>query len=361
MMKIHIIRTHYPHWSEHSGIHQFVKYLDPQRYKVEMRLASDSDADFPIQREEIQSVLRRAVQSRGMQWYKLSDLTAEVSAWRKCWAQKVDIVHYLDGEHSAQFLPTLCKLLLHQRPKLIANYHQPPDLLDSLLDQKIIPQLDAIIVVSPEQVSYFNRLTDPDRVHLILHGIDIDYFKPDESARQGDRCRCITVGKYLRDFHALRQVAEMLSNDHRIEFHVVSSEASEVEGLDNVTVYRGIDDAKLLSLYQQSDILFLPLIQSTANNALLEGIACGLPVISTELASVRAYLTGKESILIENNVPGQFAEAILHLANHHTERQRMGQEARRRAIELDWRYITSAYQEIYLGLMNHSKTIVMEH
>jgi glycosyltransferase involved in cell wall biosynthesis len=360
-MNIHLIRTHYPHWGEHSGIHQFVKYLDPQKYKVEMRLASDSDADFPIQRREIQGILRRAVQSRGMQWYKLSDLTAEVNAWRKGWAQKVDIVHYLDGEHSAQFLPTLCKLLPRQRPKLIANYHQPPDLLDSLVDQKIIPQLDAIIVVSPEQVSYFNRLTDPDRVHLILHGIDVDYFKPDESAKRDERCRCITVGKYLRDFHALRQVAEMLSSDRRVEFHVVSSEASEVEELENVTVYQGIDDAKLLALYQQSDILFLPLIQSTANNALLEGIACGLPVISTELTSVRAYLSGKESILIENNLPGRFAEAILHLADNQAERQRMGQEARRRAMELDWRCITSAYQKIYLQLMNSSKTVAMEH
>ena len=351
MLNVQILRTLYPHWGQHSGIHQFVKYLDSQQYDVEVRVVPDNDEDFPIKDPIVRSGLRTYVQRWGMAWYKLSDLVAEIVALQKCWTRSVNIVHFLDGEHSAQFLPGLCKLFPNQT-KLVANYHQPPELLDSLLNQQVISQLDTIIVVSPEQVSYFKNLTDPDRVQLILHGIDIDYFKPKQLTKRSSRCRCLTVGKYLRDFYTLRQVAQMLEHRHDIEFHVVSSEATEVEGLSNVTIHQGIDDAKLLDLYQQSDILFLPLIQSTANNALLEGMACGLPIISTELTSVRAYVTGKESILIEDNSPKLFAEAILRLANDEVERQRMSKEARRRATELSWQDIASAYQTIYLQLTN---------
>jgi glycosyltransferase involved in cell wall biosynthesis len=130
----------------------------------------------------------------------------------------------------------------------------------------------------------------------------------------------------------------------------VSSQAREVEGLPNVTLYRGIDDDTLLKLYQQSDILFLPLVQSTANNALLEGIACGLPVVSTYLPSVKAYVPGREAILIKDNDPKQFVDAILHLAHNPSDRKIMGQEARKRAEELDWRTIAPQYEGIYSGL-----------
>ena len=40
--------------------------------------------------------------------------------------------------------------------------------------------------------------------------------------------------------------------------------------LQNIHIYTKIDDATLLKFYQHCNILFLPLIQSTANNAFLE-------------------------------------------------------------------------------------------
>ncbi|ACK72618.1 glycosyl transferase group 1 [Gloeothece citriformis PCC 7424] len=347
MLKIHLIRTYYPHWCQYSGIHQFVKYLDTQQYQVDIWRASDNHDDFPLKNLAIRYGLHTLVQMQGMKWYKLSDLMAEWKAFQKFRTHSVDIIHYLDGEHTAQFLPLLFKLPKRKRPKMIATYHQPPELLDSLLAKEVIPHLDAITVVSPQQVSYFSQLTEPHKIHSILHGIDINYFKPDNSLKENGKFKCLTVGRYLRDFEVLRQVAEKLENYENIEFHVVSSVATEVENLANVTVYRDIDDASLLTLYQQSNTLFLPLINSTANNALLEGIACGLPVITTRLPSVQDYLSDQAAFFIPKNDPEQFVEAILNLANHSQLCQTMGESARNRAKELDWQLIVSQYEKVY--------------
>lgn len=351
MLHIHSIRTRYPHWGKYSGIHQFVKHLDPQEYSVDMWVALDNDEDFFIKNKLLRGWLRYEVQKQGMQWYKLSDLVAEFKAWQKCWQQPVDIIHYLDGEHTAQFLPKLCKLSFRRRPKLIATYHQPPELIDTLLNKQVLPMLDLVTVVSPEQASYFSKFIEPDKVRSILHGIDVDYFQPALSMPEDEKFRCITVGKYLRDFKALRNVAELLVSYCNIEFHVVSSDASELQNLPNIRVYQGLDDASLLKLYQQSNVLFLPLTQSTANNALLEGMACGLPVVSTLLPSVQAYLPGQEATLIKDNDPRQFVETILHLANNHQLRRDMGQAARKRAQDLNWRSIASEYEKLYSDLM----------
>lgn len=349
-MHIHLLRTHFPHWGQYSGIYQFEKYINSEKHTTDISLVSDNDQDFPIQNPAIRNFLRTYVQKGGMHWYKLSDLNAELVAFRRAWHKEIDIVHYLDGEHSAQFLPTIGRKMCGGRIKLIATYHQPPELLDSLIDKKVIPHLDLITVVSPDQAAYFQKLTEPHKVCCILHGIDTHYFKPGDEREEKGKFKCITVGKWLRDYKAFRCVAQALAIHQDIEFNVVSGGISEIEGLSNVKIHTGLDDSALLNLYQQSDILFLPLEQSTANNALLEGIACGLPVVSTDLTSVRSYVPGPEAILIKNNDPNQFVQAILHLFDDQPKRQEMALSARRRALELDWKNIALSYENIYSKL-----------
>lgn len=346
MLKIHAIRTCYPHWSQHSGFHQFVQYLDPQYFKVDLQTASDSDDDFPVGNGVIRSLLRHQVQKHGMQWYKLSDLVAETKALKQCWTQKANIVHYFDGEHSAQYLPRLCKLF-KSSTKIIATYHQPPALIDGLLDKKILSKLDQVTVVSPSQVSYFSNFVEPHKIHLILHGIDTKYFQLGKLPKEDGKFCCITVGRYLRDFKALYQVAKALISYHDIEFWVVSSNTSEVEDLPNVKVFQGIDDARLLQLYQSANALFLPLIDATANNALLEGMACGLPIISTQMSSIQAYLPNQEAILIQKNDPRKFVSAILDLLDNSSLCTSMGKRSRTRAEELDWRNTAKEYAQLY--------------
>ena len=106
------------------------------------------------------------------------------------------------------------------------------------------------------------------------------------------------------------------------------------------------------SLYQQSDMLFLPLTQSTANNTLLEGIACGLPVVSTNLPSIHAYLPGEEGILIKGNAPSLLIEAILKIKTDPDLRQRMAKQARIRAEELSWGNVAQKYEDLYTGLLS---------
>jgi glycosyltransferase involved in cell wall biosynthesis len=355
-INIHLIRTCYRHWGAYSGINQFLKHIDQDNYNVEIRLVSDSDEDFSVQNRAVRDWLRDAVQKHGMQWYKLSDLAAEIEVFLQCLYRKIDIIHYLDGEHSAQFLPRLPKQLGKVRPKMVATYHQSAEMLDSLIIKDVIARLDCVTVVSPEQVSYFRQFVAPGKIRLILHGIDTDYFRPGSKPKEKGSFKCMTVGYWLRDFKAVRQVAERLAPYKEIEFHVVVSKLTGprltgLEDLANVTLYRDhVDDARLLEQYQQSDILFLPLVQSTANNSLLEGIACGLPVVSTCLPSVKVYLPGKEAILIKDNDPRQLADAILHLVRNPGVRQKMGREARKRAEELDWRKIAPRFEAIYSKL-----------
>jgi glycosyltransferase involved in cell wall biosynthesis len=351
-IRIHMIRTRYPHWGEHSGIFQYVKHLDHKEFVIDMCLVPDSDADFPIKNQISRGVVRYVLQKRGMEWYKLSDLTAELRALSSCRHNQIDIVHYLDGEHTAQFLPCMLKIIRKARPKIVATYHQPPELLDSLIRRDVIKRLDCVIAVSPDQAAYFSDRVGATNVKMILHGVDTDYFTLGNQENKKKKFKCITVGHWLRDFETFRNVAERLKDNCLVEFDIVSSQVSEMTDLPNVYIHKDIEDAKLLELYQEADLLFLPLTKCTANNALLEGIACGLPVVSTSIPAVKAYVPGQEALLVENNDPKRFAEAILYLSSNQRYRIKMARRARKRAEQLDWRNIVAQYENVYSELVN---------
>jgi glycosyltransferase involved in cell wall biosynthesis len=349
-INVQFIRTCYPHWGRFSGIHQFINHLSDHNFRTDSWVVADSDADFPIQNLLIRSALRLWVQSSGMGWYKLSDLVAEFRALQKCYDGSVDLIHYLDGEHSAQYLPKLRKALGAQKkwPKLLATFHQPPEVLKNLVDKNAISALDRIVVMSPSQVDFFSSFIEPSKIHIILHGIDTQYFQPAKDSQNDNSFHCLTVGRYLRDFEALRKVASMLEDRTDIKFHVVSPDPFESGGLNNIIFHTKLDDLKLLKLYQQSHALFLPLIDATANNALLEGMACGLPIISTDLPSVKAYVTKDAAILTEKNRPQDLANAVLQLFNNTALRGRMALAARQRAEELAWGKVARLYESLYL-------------
>ena len=350
LTRIKIVRTWYPHWGAYSGINQYLKYLNPDAYHTTTVLVREDDSQFPVRNPRFREWIRYWSRRDDMAWYNLSDLRAEFSIFNRCVFERPDVVHYLDGEHAAQWIPRLSCLPTRMRPRFVVSYHQPPDVMASVIRKDTVRHFDRVIAVAPEQVEFLHQLTSPARVNLILHGIDTQFFRPSSKEIAESKIRCISVGYNYRDYRTVRQVAIKLQDHAELEFHIVSHKATGLEDLRNVVIHRHVDDLGLLKLYQNSDILFLPLLKATANNALLEGIACGLPVISTLLPSVKAYLPGAEALLIDTNDPSDYADAVSCLSQDFRRRQEMGKLARQRAEELSWSNVTAQYEAMYSEL-----------
>jgi len=329
--RIHLIRTYFPHLAKHSGLIQFIKYLDGAKIEI-------TENPVPMGTDR----------SRGRIFNK-----AELYALRQWWRGRFDILHYLDGEHSLRYLSGLFRRLgfLRRKPFVMATFNQPPDILTKSINIKIVRQLDHITVLTPEQFDYFAQYFPANKISLILHGVDTNFYHPDKGSRNG-KFKCLSVGHWLRDYDTVFKVAEMLQSQENIEFHIVSPGANPPSRLKNIFIHTGISDDALLKMYQNAGLLFLPLLKSTANNAILEGIACGLPTVTTDLVSTRTYLPRDEARFVSQNDPRLFAQAILTLYRDAELRARMSLSARRRALELSWRNISRQYEDLYLKLAN---------
>jgi glycosyltransferase involved in cell wall biosynthesis len=112
--------------------------------------------------------------------------------------------------------------------------------------------------------------------------------------------------------------------------------------------HSGLSDEELLKLYQDSDLAFLPLNNATANNSILEALACGLSIISTDISAVREYVSAESAVLISKGHTDGFINALITLYLNPEQRRQMSNSARRRAEQFSWQKIAAKIEAMYL-------------
>jgi glycosyltransferase involved in cell wall biosynthesis len=93
--------------------------------------------------------------------------------------------------------------------------------------------------------------------------------------------------------------------------------------------------------------MLLTFENATANNALLEALACGLPIVSEKIGGIPEYINDECSILCERENVNQIVDALLSLENDFRKRESMATAARNKALQLDWKTIAGKIEDYY--------------
>jgi alpha-maltose-1-phosphate synthase len=112
-----------------------------------------------------------------------------------------------------------------------------------------------------------------------------------------------------------------------------------------------ITKEELRALYQSVDLFVFPSRADTLPLVILEAMASGLPVVSTQIGGIPFEVTEETGILVEPGRPGELAEALDTICADAVMRRRMGTAGRARALEIfNWKksaeLAVSLYREI---------------
>ncbi len=328
------------HHSAHSGYDQIVKYVP-------------SESLSSTGRKIIEKILNRIPEKKLRRWtwvggwYKNESLAKEIQIALNLPFRKA-IYHYLYGEddfHWGGDLP--CR----SGSKLVVTFHQPPDVFDEVIkDKSYVTKADAIIVCGTNQVAHLEKITGRKNVYFVPHGVDTSFFSPLKVRRKVDRFNTISVGWWLRDVDMIRRIIEKANERSLdIEFNIVTFPQyfDHYKGLRNVNLFSGIPDDELRRKYQEADALLLPMKDCTANNSILEAMACGVPVLTSDNGGIRDYVDEGSACLAKAADDGYLFDALIELTRDPLKKERMGTAARQKALEFDWKNVAKKMMETY--------------
>lgn len=109
----------------------------------------------------------------------------------------------------------------------------------------------------------------------------------------------------------------------------------EADGLPNVRVHTGIkpNSPALKALFAEADVFVLPTLADTLGIVFMEAMACGLPVIATNMAGIPELVEdGKTGILIPRGDAAALGAAIMQMQSAQL-RQNFGAVGRQAAVQ----------------------------
>lgn len=186
------------------------------------------------------------------------------------------------------------------------------------------------------------------KIHRLYNGIDLARFSP--SMQQRESARFLAVGRLVekKGFRHLVEACRILKSQHRRFSCQIVGRGPDRERLQDQITAAGLDacvsliDAmpqeRLVALMQEASTVVLPCVVSASGDrdglptVLLEGLAMGLPAISTSVAGVPEIIEHERSgLLVAPESPDQLADAMAKMMANDALRRRMGRAARRKA------------------------------
>ncbi len=195
-------------------------------------------------------------------------------------------------------------------------------------------------------------LTTSEHIRVIYNGIDVDQFKPSDSSPYSRKeVRVFFSGNLTRrkGAHWLLPIARLL-NKNVCMYYTQGLRTRRV--LPSGTGLKSIGPlpfGEMPKRYRQMDILLMPTVREGFSLAVLEAMACGLPVVASNCSSLPEQIDdGKGGFLCPVGDVNAFAERINFLSNSPKLRFEMGEYNRAKVekmFTLD--RMVKEYQELF--------------
>ena len=227
-------------------------------------------------------------------------------------------------------------------------------------EREVVDSCDCIIASTTKEreelISHYGASTD--KITIIPCGVNLDLFKPvaKEIARKElglDHQKVILFVGRIEPLKGLEQLLGALNHiegekpplliivggdEHsQGQVQMLQRMAKELRVQDQVTFLGSVDQEKLPSFYSAADVCAIPSYYESFGMVALESLACGTPVLATNVGGMRSLIRhSRMGRIARNNHPHNLASEISELLYQSEDKMRHIKTRRERMTEFSW-------------------------
>ncbi|HEV3204484.1 MAG TPA: glycosyltransferase family 4 protein [Gemmataceae bacterium] len=220
---------------------------------------------------------------------------------------------------------------------------------------------DRIVAVSAEDADRIKNQFGAPHVDVVDNGVDTEYFRPFPGLRQNDRIIFVGSLDWRPNLDGVAQLLEKVFP--AVQAAIPSARlcivgrnppswlAKQIAKYANIELHGNVPDVR--PFLAQSGVMAVPLrIGGGSRLKILEALASGLPVVSTQIGAEGLCLQpGRDLIVVERI--DQMAEALVRTICHPDTASGMAECGRKHVLErYDWNFLADRLERIWLDCVN---------
>jgi glycosyltransferase involved in cell wall biosynthesis len=237
------------------------------------------------------------------------------------------------------------------------NYQRSVRLADAIIvnSTSLRSEIDEYLEVEPQKISLIYEAVDHDifkpgsddaaRAHLAPYGVSQPFILFVSSLWRYKNCdgllRAWRLARHELGGRQLVVVGAERDQRYGAELHELAFELGIV---DDVVFVGGVPNEETVHFYQAADLLVYPSFNETFGLPILEAMACGCPVVTSNVSSM-PEVAGGAAILADPHDPNSIARSILKVAGSGVPRLRA--DGIRRAQQFSWGAVAEGTLDVY--------------
>ncbi|MCJ7666242.1 MAG: glycosyltransferase family 4 protein [Actinobacteria bacterium] len=227
--------------------------------------------------------------------------------------------------------------------------------------QKILNSALKIIVPTEDYISIIGKkyTISETKIYEVPNGVEQKYFKSMSTKLQSP-IRLLSVGRLCKQknipllIQSFKLVIE--KNHWNAELHIVG-EGEEKNNILNLIKKEKLEKKVLLhgtlrgkdlySIYSSSDIFILTSRYESFGIVLIEAMASGLPIVASNIISVKNIIKNNITGLLVEQTPKDFAKAVEKLIGNSKLREKLIKNGLEEVKKYDWNKIVQKFECIY--------------
>lgn len=211
--------------------------------------------------------------------------------------------------------------------------------------RRFLPRCDAYHCVSADILTDGVELgADPDRAWIVRTAVDTSFFSPPARKRPANPLRLTMIGSLMwrKGYdYALLALDTLVRDGNDIRLTIIG-EGSERERIEHTIADLKLSDRvdllgrrepeQVRDILRDSHVLLHTSTSEGIPNSVVEGLACGLPIVATDAGGVREAVTHEEEgFVVPLRDVAAIAAAIRRLLSDESLRKAMGSKSRAKA------------------------------